>query len=184
MAKKTQDLIKIGNKVKEFREANGFSLINFAIVTGVSSATLSRIENGGNYTQNKLEAVCVIIGVQPDELLKTNILEIPKEKTAYRIKEQVRKIGVHQSDIQLISAERKIFHGPSYLVKRAIADGYLSKFRKVSEIQAYIEQEYGISLYSSSVTNALMRKDGIVYQLSGVANYYEYKFVRSQQPRK
>lgn len=178
MANKVKDLVKIGKKIKQFREGNAFSLVNFAIVTGVSAATLSRIENAGQYSQEMLDPICAIMGINAEDLLTTDVRKIPKEQIADRIADQVEKRGIRKTEFNQINRKRKSFHGPSYLVRQAMEDGFLSQFRHVNEIQTYIRDEYGITLISSSITNALNRKEDIVYRPSGISNYKQYKFVR------
>lgn len=178
MANQEEDLIKIGEKVKQFREDNAFSVVNFGKITGTSAAAISRIENGGKYSQAKLSAVCAIIGVKAEDLINTDITQIPKEEIAERINEQVKKFGILKTEFAQIKRERANYHGPSYLVRKAMEDGFLSKYRMVGEIQSHIYEEYGVTLKSSSITNALFRKSGIVYQSSGTAKYHLYKYVR------
>lgn len=183
MADKIQDLIKIGEKVKAFREANSFSMTNFAKITGVSAPTLCRIEKGGNYTKGKLDAVCAIMGIDSEDLLKTDVLRIPLESVREQIASQVKKLGLRKTELNQIKREQADFHGPSYLVKRAMEEGFLNKFREVNEIQRFIEEEYGVTLLSSSITNALFRKKGIVYRPSGTAKYNQYKYVRGKSKK-
>jgi len=179
MASKKQELIAKGQKIKDFRLSLGFSMVNLATLSGISPATISRIENGGKYTPKKLETICELFGIQVNELEKSDLSKISKDDIYKRISDQVKRTGITRTEFSLIRKETKTFHGPSYLIKMSIEDGFLNKFREVGEVQDHIQNEYGVQLLSSSITNALMRKDGIIFQPSGKANYNKYKFVKS-----
>lgn len=180
MATKKHELIAKGQKIRDFRLSLGFSMVNLSRLTGISPATISRIENGGDYMPKKLASICNLFGVEVSDLLKIDLTKISKDHIYRRISDKVKREGITRVEFSLIKKKTKTFHGPSYLIKRSIEDGFLGQFREVAEVQDHIEREYGVRLFSSSITNALMRKDGIVFKPTGKANYNKYKFVKSR----
>lgn len=168
-----------GKKIKQFRVGNHLSMVNLSTITGISVTAISRIENGGDYNPVHLDTICSLMGITAKNLLKTDISEISKKAVSERIAIQLKKNGITKTGASKIKYERENYYGPSRLVKRTIEDGFLQEYRVVSEIKEFIEIEYGVTLHSSSITNALNRKKGIMSKKSGVADYKAYMYGRS-----
>lgn len=92
---------QIGERVRVFRKAQGYSLDDLAAMTGFSINTLSSIENGGDTTTSYLTAICKALKTHPSELFKIKIelkplFELPPDRkeraqTTYRVKELVEE---------------------------------------------------------------------------------------------
>jgi len=61
---------RLGNLIKESREAQGLSMRDLAAITGVSASTLCRAENGYTLEPDHLFAVMDWLGVDLDEIRK------------------------------------------------------------------------------------------------------------------
>lgn len=66
------DWLKFGDKVFKMREANGLSLRDTAKLTGISYATLSRVERGYSVEPDHFFTLCQFVGISfdlPDSIL-------------------------------------------------------------------------------------------------------------------
>lgn len=178
MANDSKDLIKMGKKVRQFREENAYSLQNFATITGVSVSSLSRIENAGQYSKALLNKVCAIMGITSEDLLTTDVRKISKKEIDNRVRRQYLRLGLKKDKVNEINKTRETFHGPSYLVRQTIQLGFLDQFRLVGEVRDFIHNEFGVILISSSITNALNRLNCIIVKPSGIGKYNYYKIDR------
>jgi len=184
MAKKTLDRKQLGQHLQELRVRLGYSLVSLSSITGVSPATISRMENGSQITLNKLELVCRVLGITLEELSKKSYINISTEQFHANIKKQIRKLPLSSAAYKTINEKAQKFHGPSYLVKMSIEDGYLNQYREVREVQEHIQSKYDTRIVSSIITNALKRNKQIVYAPSERTNYLKYKSAKEKTARK
>ncbi len=61
----------VGRRVRELREAQGLSKVDFCLMTDVSRPYLNRIEDGeANVTIRQLARIAAGLGVAPSDLLR------------------------------------------------------------------------------------------------------------------
>ncbi|SEA35681.1 DNA-binding transcriptional regulator, XRE-family HTH domain [Arachidicoccus rhizosphaerae] len=175
MAKNNLDRKRLGQHFKELRTRLGYSLENLASITGVSAPTISRLENGHQITLKKLTFICQVLGISLEDLAGKSYIQISNKQFQANIKKKIEKLPLSSTTYKEINEEAKSFHGPSYLVKMAMEEGYLNEFREVHEIQQHIHYTSKITLLPSSITNALKRNPGIIYKASERNGYLKYK---------
>ncbi len=89
----TLDIKKqLGKRIKQLRQAKGYSQEQFAEVIGIASRTLCGIEIGKNFLKaNTLEKILEVLEISPQELFLINHFQ-PKEVLISEIIDTVKSI--------------------------------------------------------------------------------------------
>lgn len=83
---------QIGSRIKELRQAKGYSQEEFAEIIGIAPRTLCGIEIGKNFfTSDTLEKILTSLDITPQDLFAVNYLK-PQEDLVEEIIETVKNI--------------------------------------------------------------------------------------------
>ena len=83
---------QIGARIKQLRQAKGFSQELFAEKLGIATRTLCGIEVGKNFfTSDTLEKILTVLDITPQDLFKINHLK-PQEDLVEEIIETIKNI--------------------------------------------------------------------------------------------
>ena len=92
---------QIGTRIKQLRQAQGFSQEQFAEKLGIATRTLCGIEVGKNFfTADTLEKILTVLDITPQDLFKINHLK-PQEDLVNEIIETVKSID-NREKIEII----------------------------------------------------------------------------------
>ena len=84
---------QIGTRIKQLRQAQGFSQEQFAEKLGIATRTLCGIEVGKNFfTADTLEKILTVLDITPQDLFKINHLK-PQEDLVDEIITTVKNIS-------------------------------------------------------------------------------------------
>ena len=84
---------QIGTRIKQLRQAQGFSQEQFAEKLGIATRTLCGIEIGKNFfTADTLEKILTVLDITPQDLFKINHLK-PQEDLVDEIITTVKNIS-------------------------------------------------------------------------------------------
>ncbi len=84
---------QIGTRIKQLRQAHGFSQEQFAEKLGIATRTLCGIEVGKNFfTADTLEKILTVLDITPQDLFKINHLK-PQEDLVDEIIATVKNIS-------------------------------------------------------------------------------------------
>lgn len=83
---------QIGTRIKQLRQAQGFSQEQFAEKLGIATRTLCGIEVGKNFfTADTLEKILIVLDITPQDLFKINHLK-PQEDLVDEIIATIKNI--------------------------------------------------------------------------------------------
>ena len=83
---------QIGSRIKQLRQAKGFSQEQFAEKIGIATRTLCGIEVGKNFfTSDTLEKILTVLDITPQDLFKINHLK-PQEDLVEEIITTIKNI--------------------------------------------------------------------------------------------
>ena len=83
---------QIGSRIKQLRQAKGFSQEQFAEKIGIATRTLCGIEVGKNFfTSDTLEKILTLLDITPQDLFKINHLK-PQEDLVEEIITTIKNI--------------------------------------------------------------------------------------------
>ena len=84
---------QIGTRIKQLRQAQGFSQEQFAEKLGIATRTLCGIEVGKNFfTADTLEKILTVLDISPQDLFKINHLK-PQEDLVDEIIVTIKNIS-------------------------------------------------------------------------------------------
>ena len=185
MGKNKLDRKQLGQNFRELRKRQGYTLQDLQNIFGVSAPTICRMENGSQSTTKNLEFFCKILGITLEELYSRRYKNITPATFQANINKHINILPLSAASYKRINAKAEKSHGPSYLAKMAVEDGFLNEFREVREVQEYIQSKYNIPLVSSTITNALKRNTAIIHKQSDRRGHLKYKYNNPQKsPRK
>lgn len=88
----------IAQKIKVLRRQKGLNQRAFGELLGVDQATISRWENGGNYTHENLVALAQLAGVTVDEFENGAAAEADEPQPEPSLLDDLEIIGEHDPD--------------------------------------------------------------------------------------
>lgn len=148
---------QIGESLRMYRKAQGYSLEDISAMTGFSVNTLSSIENGGDTYVSYCLAVCQALRLEPSKLFEIDIelkprFELPPDR--------------HRRALTTLR------------VNELYDSGFFETPRLVVSVLEEFELNYGIQPESSEVSTALKKLaiDGrLEYTKAGRRNLYVKK---------
>lgn len=139
----------IGKNTKTIRETLGLSQIKFALVTGISRASIVNIESGKNgYNVNLLDSILSFSRFNMEELSKQNMV-IPSKYREFLISHYRDKL-----DVYAILSERPTI---VFAVKfKLLNDSFFETPKEINEIKVFFE-DFGWIFLGTSIQNTLKR---------------------------
>lgn len=153
MTNNEEILPNIGQRLKDFRKKICISLIALYDITGISNATLSRIERGFNHNSKNIEILSQAFGVSELEF-RNNKINIPaRRKLINNLKEYVRKTSKNVNVDALLEGKHT-----AHFLDLYIEEGYLNEYQTIKQICTGIKEEYDISLVGPDISNLLKHR--------------------------
>lgn len=146
---------KLGNRIKELREAREFSIEDIASITGFVRKTITSIENGSNTDTSHIIEIAKAIGIHPME-----IFNIPFElKPRFKLSPKRLNSNLLTLRLNKLYSETDFFKTPKF----------------VNDVIVYLSEEFNIKSSSTKVSVVLKRlvADGkLQYSKNGRRNIY------------
>ena len=139
----------VGRNVREIREASGLSQIKFAMLTGLSRASIVNIESGDKgYNINLLSKIAAFSTYKIEQISKSD----------FKVPNNLREIlaNYHKADLSNFATLNET---PTlvYAIKyRLLESSFLDSPREISEVKLFFEQ-FGWHYLGTSIQNALKR---------------------------
>jgi transcriptional regulator with XRE-family HTH domain len=146
----------IAKNVKLIRLLLGLSQLNFALVTGISKASLINIESGKKgYNLDMLEGIIKFIGYSLSNLSSKSFS--PEQDLREILIERYKKT---ESDYyNILSKTPEIVYAIRY---KLLKSGSLDKPKEIFEIREELYRLYGWEYRSSSISNTLTRMKNLI----------------------
>ena len=148
-------------RFSELRRIARLSLDALSSISGISKATLSRIENGSKtFEYSHIEVLASIYGFT-DSAIHSTEFNFPSE---VQVKGNIKKfIKKNKLEIAFSDLYRNK-PGTAFYIDKMIKSNFLNEKRTMKEITNYCYNEYGVDLVSSHITNILRRRkeNGII----------------------
>ena len=140
----------ISENVSEIRDAIGLSQGDFALLTGISRATLVNIESGSKSIKVKsLDGIVNFTKIELDKLTKKGF------KPSDNLREKLLKYYRKEPSIYVIlSKEPSIPHGIKY---KLLKTDFLDKPKETREIRKFFKDNYGWEFKGNSIHSSLRR---------------------------
>lgn len=169
---------KIGTRFSALRKLAGLSLDALSSVSGISKATLSRIENGSKtFEYSHIEILSSVFGFDNDSIHSSEF-NLPSET---QVKNSIKKY-IKKNKLQITFADLyRNKPGAAYYVDKMVESSFLNEKRTMKEITEYCYNEFGVNLVSSHITNILKRREekGIIEIIKGNnINGFRYRKVK------
>lgn len=158
----------IGKNIKSLRETLGLSQIQFAIVTGISRASIVNIESGKTgYNVNLLDNVLSFSNYSMEELSRQNLIisnDLRDELIAFH-KESLDVSGI-------LNEKPTIVYAIKY---KLLKSEFLENPREINDIKAFFKK-FGWEFQGTSIQNALKRMPNsiLIYRHKTKKNTFVY----------
>lgn len=139
----------IGRNVKTLREGLGLSQMKFAILVGLSRASLVNIESGKNgYNLNLLDNILEFSNYKLEDITKQNF-EMPENIREILADHYKESLDLHATLTEKPTIVYAIHH-------KLLKSSFLDRPREINEIKIFFEKT-GWSFKGTSIQNALKR---------------------------
>lgn len=176
MTNNKEILTNVGQRLKDFRGKICISLIALYEITGISNATLSRIERGFNHNSKNIEILSQAFGVSELEFRNSKINIPPRRKLVNSLKAYVKRENRNVNVDVLLEGKHT-----SHFLDLYIEDGFLKEFKTIKQICLGINDEYDIKLVGPDLSNLLkyrIKIGTIETRLGQKKGTFEYRSIK------
>lgn len=144
----------IGSNIKTLREASGLSQIKFAILTGISRASIVNIESGKNgYNLNLLDNILMFYKYKIEDISKQNFV-VPLNLREILAEQYKRDLTYSAA----LTERPTIVYAIKY---RLLPTSFLETPKEINEIRFFFTQ-LGWNFLGTSIQNALKRMSKLI----------------------
>ena len=162
----------IGRNIRIIREASGLSQINFALLTGLSRASIVNIESGKKgYNLDLLDKILAFSNYKIDDIIKNDF------NPPYNLREILVKY--HRNDLPnytTLNETPTIVYAVKY---RLLKTKFLDTPKEINEIRSFFEQ-FGWYYLGTSIQNALKRMPELILVEKHPVKQNTFTYVRRQ----
>lgn len=145
----------IGSRFFQLRNKIGLSLDALSYLTGISKATLSRIENGSmTFEYLHIKTLVSVFGISEPNIHSSEFNVPSEDEIKNGIKKYLRK---NKPEISYAELFRKK-PGATFYVDKILEGDFLNKKRTMKEITDFCRTEFNVVLVGSHITNILKRR--------------------------
>ena len=158
----------IGANVKSLRETLGLSQIKFAILTGISRASIVNIESGkSGYNLNLIDSILTFSNYNIEDITKQNF-HLPSDFREILTEHYKENLDIYAA----LKEKPTIVYAIKY---RLMQSSFLEQPREISEIRAFFG-EMGWNFLGTSIQNALRRMPSsiLIEKQDGKENTFLY----------
>lgn len=153
MSNEQKTLHPVAQRLKLFRNTICISLAGLYEITGISNATLSRMERGFSHNSTNVEILSAAFGISELDFRNEKVTVPKRSKLIQNLKEYAQR---NNRDVQ-IEALLEGKHTAHFL-DLYIEQGNLDVYQSIKEICIGIKEEFDIDLIGSDISNLLKKR--------------------------